>query len=48
MHMIPDLSRAYQSDKFDNEEKIITDENIGKRWFIYLQAKTKNVYMHFS
>ena len=28
LHMIPDLSRAYQSDKFDNEEKIITDENI--------------------
>lgn len=31
VHMIPDLSKAYQNDKFDNEEKIITGENIGDK-----------------
>lgn len=31
LHMIPDLSRAYLTDKFNNEEKKITDENIGEK-----------------
>lgn len=31
LHMIPDLSRAYLTDKFDNEQKKITNENIGEK-----------------
>ncbi len=31
LHMIPDLARAYLTDKFNNKEKIITDENIGDK-----------------
>ena len=48
LHMIPDLSRAYQSDKFDNEEKIITDENIGKKMVHLLAGKNEEcVYAFF-
>ena len=48
MHMIPDLSRAYQSDKFDNEEKIITDENIGKKMVHLFAGKNEEcVYAFF-
>lgn len=48
LHMIPDLSRAYQSDKFDNEEKIITDENIGKKMVHLFAGKNKEcVYAFF-
>lgn len=48
LHMIPDLSRAYQSDKFDNEEKIITDENIGKKMVHLFAGKNEEcVYAFF-
>lgn len=48
LHMIPDLSRAYQSDKFDNEEKIITDENIGKKMLHLFAGKNEEcVYAFF-
>lgn len=48
LHMIPDLSRAYQSDKFDNEEKIITDENIGKKMVHQFAGKNEEcVYAFF-
>ena len=48
LHMIPDLSRAYQSDKFDNEEKIITDENIGKKMVHLFAGKNAEcVYAFF-
>lgn len=48
LHMIPDLSRAYQSDKFDNEEKIITDENIGKKMVNLFAGKNEEcVYAFF-
>jgi len=47
LHMIPDLSR-YQSDKFDNEEKIITDENIGKKMVHLFAGKNEEcVYAFF-
>lgn len=48
LHMIPDLSRAYQSDKFDNEEKIITNENIGKKMVHLFAGKNEEcVYAFF-
>ena len=48
LHMIPDLSRAYQCDKFDNEEKIITDENIGKKMVHLFAGKNEEcVYAFF-
>ncbi len=48
LHMITDLSRAYQSDKFDNEEKIITDENIGKKMVHLFAGKNEEcVYAFF-
>ena len=48
LHMIPDLSRAYQSDKFDNEEKIITDEIIGKKMVHLFAGKIEEcVYAFF-
>ena len=48
LHMIPDLSKAYQSDKFDNEEKIITDENIGKKMVHLFAGKNEEcVYAFF-
>lgn len=48
LHMIPYLSRAYQSDKFDNEEKIITDENIGKKMVHLFAGKNEEcVYAFF-
>lgn len=48
LHMIPDLSRAYQSDKFDNEEKIITDENIGQKMVHLFAGKNEEcVYAFF-
>lgn len=48
LHMIPDLSRAYQSDKFDIEEKIITDENIGKKMVHLFAGKNEEcVYAFF-
>ena len=48
LHMIPDLSRAYQSDNFDNEEKIITDENIGKKMVHLFAGKNEEcVYAFF-
>lgn len=48
LHMIPDLSRAYQSDKFDNEEKIITDENIGKKMVhLFADKNEECVYAFF-
>ena len=48
LHMIPDLSREYQSDKFDNEEKIITDENIGKKMVHLFAGKNEEcVYAFF-
>lgn len=48
LHMIPELSRAYQSDKFDNEEKIITDENIGKKMVHLFAGKNEEcVYAFF-
>ena len=48
LHMIPDLSRAYQSDKFDNEEKIIIDENIGKKMVHLFAGKNEEcVYAFF-
>lgn len=48
LHMIPDLSRAYRSDKFDNEEKIITDENIGKKMVHLFAGKNEEcVYAFF-
>lgn len=48
LHMIPDLSRTYQSDKFDNEEKIITDENIGKKMVHLFAGKNEEcVYAFF-
>lgn len=48
LHMIPDLSRAYQSNKFDNEEKIITDENIGKKMVHLFAGKNEEcVYAFF-
>lgn len=48
LHMIPDLSRVYQSDKFDNEEKIITDENIGKKMVHLFAGKNEEcVYAFF-
>lgn len=31
LHMIPELSGIYQSDKFSSEAKIVTDETIGER-----------------
>lgn len=40
LHMIPDLSRIYQSDKFDNEEKRITDDNIGEKMVRFFAGKT--------
>lgn len=43
LHMIPDLSRVYQSDKFDNEEKQITDDNIGEKMVRLFAGKTEEV-----
>lgn len=48
LHMIPDLSRAYQSDKFDNEEKLITDDNIGEKMVRLFAGKNEEcVYALF-
>lgn len=48
IHMIPDLSRAYQSDKFDNEEKMITDDNIGEKMIRLFAGKNEEcVYALF-
>lgn len=48
IHMVPDLSRVYQSDKFDNEEKLITNDNIGEKMIRVFAGKTEEaVYAIF-
>lgn len=48
IHMISDLSRIYQSDKFDSEKKTVTNENVNQKIIgLFAGKDEENVYAIF-